>query len=393
MIRRTYFARLAGSALASLLLFSCGNAPKLTLTASDETLISGCVITVRARDAGRADETSKIDWYVDGVKVPDAVHGDLDLTREVSEPTAITVAAKPSGRIGAKKTTIAIRAAPVPFKNPLASDYEFTKDPVIARGNDVFVDPGAIAYGEGKFYASLNAIRREPELHSSYAESADGVTWTRSDEPEKDTLSIGLVAKAIGVRPNNVHSGSLILDRGEWTLYFTATNAGDYFYGNVFRATAAQPNGPWKIDAAPVLGALGNDWYKGDQGLPQIFKVSDTEYRLYYATRKGAVALARSSDGIHFVKDDKPVAYALLPTIAKTDWGWVMISNDTIYLSLDGISWQRYAQKLFSAKDLEDRESITPMVTALLVHGGEFRYYLEGMTKTNSNVFLISWAE
>ncbi|HNY21402.1 MAG TPA: hypothetical protein PKO22_04550 [Treponemataceae bacterium] len=395
MKRHYSLCLIAGWISACLMFLSCGNAPSLTLTASSDTLLSGCVITVRAQaqDSGASDDTRKIDWYIDGVKVPDATQSDLELTREVSEPTTIIVSAKPAGRIGAARASITIKARPVPFKNPLASDYEFTESPVIARGDNQYLDPGAIAFREGKFHASFNAIGKYPEIHFGHAESANGVEWTKTASAREETLTLDLVAKAIGVKPSNIHSGSLLFDKGEWTLYFTAANAGDFFYGNVFRATSANPKGPWEIDGTPVLGAAGNDWFKGDQGLPQIFKFSDSEYRLYYATRKGAVGLARSSNGRKFVKDDKPIANVLHPAIAKAAWGWVMVSNDTVYLSLDGIAWQRYKNRLFSTADLDARKIKNLMITCLCVQNGRFYYFLEGSTSTDSNVYLISWAE
>ncbi len=395
MKRQTTMFSILGCVLGCLLAVSCGRAPKLTLTASSDTLLSGCVVSVRAQvqDDAIADEAPIIDWYIDGVRVPDESQADIDFTREVTEPATIVVSAKPAGRFGAPRTSIAIRAVPVPFRDPLTSDYEFTESPVIARGENQYLDPGAIAFRDGKFHAVFNAIARYPEIHFGHALSPDGIEWKINAPIRENAMTIDTVAKAIGIKPRNVHAGSIFFENGEWLLFFTAANAGDFFYGNVFRASAASADGPWKIDPTPVLGAVGNDWFKGDQGLPQIFKLSDTKYRLYYATRKGAVGLARSIDGKSFVKDDAPIANALLPAIEKTSWGWVMISNNTIYLSLDGLAWQRYARPLFSAKDLETRKITNLMVTSLRARNGRYYYFLEGSTTTNSDVYLISWEE
>jgi hypothetical protein len=326
-------------------------------------------------------------------RIPNEDGDTVRITRRTDENTAIVVKVRYIKGFARAEATTKISIEPVPFRDPHESGLAFSEKPVITRGKDQLLDPGTMLWDGEKFRTIYNAIARNYEIYFGYAESDDGVTWRRMNTVSAPLLDKAAVASVVGIKPNNIHARTLRRERGEWALYFTAVNAGDFFFGNIFRATAKKPEGPWTIDHEPCFPGTMDAWFSGDRGLPQVFDSGNGALRMFCATRSGGLVIAETDDSNRFAVTGPEIPGLFHPAIAKTSWGWVMASEEKIYLSLDGRSWHRYECDLFSRKDLADRGIENLYITALVERDGEFRYYIEGMDESRSNVWLIQWGD
>lgn len=381
--------------LGALSLFGCRQGPAVTLTPENAETLSGCVVTFRANvdPPVSADDTGRFSWFVDGERVPDEHDDMMGVSRKTGERTSIAVTVRYAKGIARSEATARVSITPVPFRDPRECGLAFSERPVIARDADQLVDPGAMAWDDGMMRTVYNAIASDNAIYFGYAESEDGLAWKRMNGISNPLHDKASVARAIGVKPNNIHARTLRREETGWVLYFTAANAGDYFFGNVFRATAKEPAGPWTIDPAPCFPGTMENWFSGDRGLPQVFDAGNGGLRMYCATRSGGLVLAETTGPGKFTVTAPAAPGLFLPAIAKTSWGWVLASGERLYLSVDGRSWHRYASDLYSPKDLDDRGIESVMITALVEHEGKYRYYFEGMSDSQSDVWLIRWGD
>jgi len=381
--------------LGALSFFGCTKAPTVTLTPDSAITLSGCVVTLRAtvNPSVPAGTSGKFSWFVNDERIPNEDGDTVRISRRTEEKAAIVVKVRYIKGFARAEATANISIEPVPFRDPHESGLTFSEKPVIARGEDQLVDPGTMLWDGEKFRTVYNAIAKNYEIYFGYAESDDGVTWRRMNTVSAPLLDKVAVASAVGIKPNNIHARTLRRERDGWALYFTAVNAGDYFFGNTFRATAKEPAGPWTIDPAPCFPGTMETWFSGDRGLPQVFDLGNGKLRMFCATRTGGLILAEADQAGRFTVTGPAIPGLFHPAIAKTSWGWVMASEEKIYLSIDGRSWHRYAIDLFSQKEIEERGIENLAITALVEHNGKFRYFIEGMAESRSNVWLIQWGD
>ena len=379
--------------LGALSLIACRRAPTVALTPDSATTLSGCVVTLLAtvEPSVPAGTSGKFTWFVNDEIIPNEAGDTVRISRRADEKTAMAIKVRYAKAFARAEATANISIEPVPFRDPRESGLAFSEKPVIDRGENQLVDPGAMLWDGEKFRTVYNAIAKDYEIYFGYAESDDGVTWRRMNTVSTPLLDKAAVASVVGIKPNNIHARTLRRERDGWALYFTAVNAGDFFFGNIFRATAKKTEGPWTIDPEPCFPGTMDAWFSGDRGLPQVFDSGNGAVRIFCATRTGGLILAEADKAGRYTVTGPEIPGLFHPAIAKTSWGWVLASEEKIYLSLDGRSWHRYAIDLFSRKDLETRGIVTLYITALVERDGEFRYYIEGMDESRSNVWLIQW--
>jgi len=191
--------------------------------------------------------------------------------------------------------------------------------------------------------------------------------------------------------------------------------------GDIGRATAPSPLGPWAVDANPVLepGPVGV-WDYLQLEWPSVVKDGE-EYRMYYGvkTKDGyAISFATSTDGIKWRKYNDPETteeqfaesdpvfttradweYNTVnrPRVVKSPDGWVMIyqagnSVETrgLAVSNDGIHWERYSGNPIFKKEVFPIPNAKTWDTNLLYQDGTYYYFMELGSLKATNLYLTT---
>ncbi|MBX3084889.1 MAG: hypothetical protein KF716_24855 [Anaerolineae bacterium] len=308
-------------------------------------------------------------------------------------------------------------------------------DPVIAHHtwpawDGTYTDPGAVVVHDGKFYMFRNGFKAWPaSVQIGYAVSDDGLTWT---EPSADPVLMSADVPFAGVAA--LASSAVVLEDGTWVLYFYTwtTKASTTSPGVIGRATAAHPEGPWKVDAAPVLvpGNKGT-WDSRQVSAPRVVQTA-TGFVMYYAGTSGdlrttsRIGLATSTDGITWVKYNDPATTDALyaesdpimtpdtdhlpalkmvhqPAVVQTPDGWVMIYRyvDTtivgnqmvlsVATSVDGIHWTYDSRdRLWTSLQMPTKKSF--WYTALAYNTGTYYLYIEGENGSYTDIYVATFA-
>jgi predicted GH43/DUF377 family glycosyl hydrolase len=203
-----------------------------------------------------------------------------------------------------------------------------------------YTDPGAVVYHDGQFHIFRNAFRGWPApVQIAYMTSPDAVTWTEmSDAPVLTTDDVPFAQQAA------LASSVIVEDDGTWALYFYTWNNSTFERGGgeVGRATASDPLGPWTVDPEPVLspGSEGS-WDEYMVNGPTVLCDGDDGYVMYYAGY-GKIGMATSPDGIAWTKYDDPatsdVPFAESdPILVVTeDWEGMFIQHPRVQQTPDG---------------------------------------------------------
>jgi len=225
-------------------------------------------------------------------QTPAATNAPGSATATASQPSAVAGTAEPS-------------------ESPPALFHIVGTEPVIARSK--FADrgavlPGAVTVGaDGTYHAWVIAFADTPgtqEVH--YLTSTDGVAWTEAEDASLEGVSDGLGNP--GAMPTSV-----LEEADGWTMYLVGTLATEQQGGDIWRATAPAPGGPWTRTKEPVVrrGEAGS-WDAGGLDFPAVVPTA-TGYTMFYSgiesttTTGGAIGRATSTDGIAWTKGDAPV--------------------------------------------------------------------------------------
>lgn len=218
-----------------------------------------------------------------------------------------------------------------------ASLFHFYEgNPVLQHSNNPswdkqFIDPGGMVYHDGMFHMFFNGINGFPApVGVGYATSPDGYQWTRqTNEP---VLSAKALSDTNFPGSNLFVTSALVEPDGTWILYFyTLSGNGFMGPGEIGRATAPAPTGPWTIEPDPVLnpGPSGS-WDDIQVSGPNVLKTDDV-YMMYYDAlgngRISMIGMATSSDGVHWEKyndpaTDDPAFAESDPVLRVSDDGW-----------------------------------------------------------------------
>ena len=244
-------------------------------------------------------------------------------------------------------TPAATRPGDIPATTPLPNAipteqldrslfHFYEGNPVLQQSNNPkwdnqFIDPGAMVYHDGLFHMFYNGINGFPApVGVGYATSSDGYHWTRqTNEP---VLSAEALSDTNLSGSNLFATSALVEPDGTWTLYFYTLRGSTFMGpGEIGRATAPDPTGPWTIDSDPVLNpGPSGDWDEIQVSAPNVLK-TESGYLMYYdALGKGGnsmIGMATSSDGVHWQKhNDSSTADAPFaesdPVLMPGEDGW-----------------------------------------------------------------------
>lgn len=260
--------------------------------------------------------------------------------------------------------------------------------------DSAYIDPGTVVFHDGSYHMFYVAIPRWPHpLAIGYAKSADGMSWDRqADRPILTHEQTGpLEATSI------MSTSSLVTDDGTWVLFFTSVASGENFYGDILRATAPGPLGPWEVDPEPALSPGPKGAWDGVAVGDASVVRTENGYVMYYAgfgnfhdggfsSKRANIGMATSQDGLVWTKYDDPETDGALfsssdpvlsasvddtdwdsfrlvdPNVQQTQEGWTMVYRGASFdsamavglaVSSDGISWERASeQPIITKKDI-----------------------------------------
>ena len=277
------------------------------------------------------------------------------------------------------------------------------------------VEPGAVLHHEGQFHLFFNGLANWPAPNAiGYATSPDGLTWTLAqDEPILDTSQTAVPGFTFFV------SSALVEADGTWVLYFyTLDEPHDQAIGNIGRATAPAPTGPWTVDKEFLLTpGLAGSWDAHRVTQPSVVQTSDG-YVMYYAGFTDGsshtlrqIGLATSADGRLWTKHPTPVLTIATgdawddqrifqPHVVRTDEGWLMLYKANkgflqgqgygLALSKNGIDWVKY-----DGNPLIDSTNLSGFTynwfADLLYHDNTLYIFIELLRGRTSDVNVIAF--
>jgi predicted GH43/DUF377 family glycosyl hydrolase len=339
-----------------------------------------------------------------------------DPTLTALPPTSTSVPSNPL-----EKPTPTHLPNAIPTAELGASLFQFYEgNPVLQHSGDVkwdaiFIDPGGMVYHNGMFHMFFNGISGFPApVGVGYATSTDGYQWTRQgNEP---VLRASQLKGSHLIGSNLFVTSAMVEQDGTWVLYYYTLSGGSFNGpGDIGRATASSPTGPWMIDAEPVLspGATGA-WDEVQVSSPNVLK-TETGYLMYYDGHGNGttsmIGMATSSDGFHWAKYNDPATTdpalaesdpvvtvsnagwdstrVIDPNVVQTSDGWLMIYLATTgsgkfsgtdfsfgaASSTDGIHWEKSTQNPILSNKEHTQWSATYLATLLHVENTYFLYF------------------
>ena len=267
---------------------------------------------------------------------------------ETAEPTAIPeLLASPTSESAVPSQ------APAATEKVNSSLFQFHEEnPVLPHRarpswDSQFIDPGAMVYHQGQFHMFFNGISRFPApVGVGYATSIDGFEWTR--QSEEPVLSAEAMNSTNLLGSNLFVTSALVEPDGTWILYFyTLGDTGFNGAGEIGRATAPAPTGPWTLDPEPVLSPGPNGaWDDIQVAGPNVLKSGDTYLMYYDAAGDGSqsmIGMATSMDGVQWEKHNDPAtedqAFAESdPVLEVSSEGWdsKRVIDPNVIVTLEG---------------------------------------------------------
>jgi hypothetical protein len=185
-----------------------------------------------------------------------------------------------------------------------------------------------------------------------HATSSDGLAWEIDETPALEELGLDLS------RPGPIPGSVIQASDGTWVMYLWGIPAPLSRGGEIYRATAESPAGPWVADPDPVLraGELGA-WDDSGIDFPAVVPMGGG-YLMLYGGLDGSdttrIGVATSDDGITWRKDPEPVLeagscgkpgaqYAATPRLMATAEGYLLLFDQdretAMATSPDGHDW------------------------------------------------------
>jgi len=267
-------------------------------------------------------------------------------------------------------------------------------DPVVTRTmtgiEQQYINPGAVIDHDGRLHMFANVFTAWPgHVDVPYLVSDDGAAWALAT-PEPVFSSDDTPSNHQGA---DVSTG-FVTDDGTWVLIIESVSS--IAPWDLYRATAARPEGPWTFDPVPILSAgAEGQWDAGGLHWPSVVRTADG-YALYYAgfdspRGSGAIGLATSVDGTTWTKHDGPVMVGEegwergrldRPRVAVTPDGFAMVyagaelTDRGLAWSDDGITWRRDGD-LPAIEQAHYPVNGRAWDAALIFRDGQLTYYLE----------------
>jgi hypothetical protein len=243
------------------------------------------------------------------------------------------------------------------------------------------------------------------------ARSTDGRTW--SIDPAPVDIDLGMALAPPGAVP-----GAALQDAdGTWQLYGWAAEATDRTSFETWRATAAEPEGPWAVADADVRVLPAGPVGAWDDHTAAVSAILPTEngLELWYEGQRagrsvrGGIGYATSTGGVTWARHDGPVlgrggcgpataAAALGPQVWRRGDGYLMLfvgsaspSDKPDVLgatSEDGIHWACTGTVLLRATDIPGSRGIESIQGTTL--DGEPVLLVESLTDRGSEIWLAT---
>jgi len=323
--------------------------------------------------------------------------------------------------------TLSPTSTPIPTEVPPSIQFEsayftFQGDdpsiPIVTHNpstemENLYINPGAVLFHEGRFHMFFNSFTNWPGIvQIGYMTSDDGQHWQMvQDTPVYTTDQIPFGDDKADI------SSVLVMDDGTWVMYFHTVVDGE-----IGRATASSPLGPWTADEEPILkpGPDGS-WDQRGLGWPSVVR-NGSEYFMYYGAQSRtsyAIGLATSSDGILWTKYNEPettdekFAESDPVLVSEAKWesikldrprvtlspdGFVLIyqggtalENRGLAVSEDGIHWYKHPSNPIISQNMFPISSAKTWDTSLLYHDGTYYYIMEIGSLSGTNLYLASY--
>lgn len=304
-------------------------------------------------------------WHlkVDGLNNNNLVvyTGETDVEVQANFISQVNLTLNPSSTgLGSIQINVNWGVTPVvtfPFK-------DYANNPILLPGFSVWdndIRDANVIFDEGKYKMYYTSLKQNGQGAISYAESMDGLTWTR---PYPQPLIYPGGSNTLSWDAKCITSGAIIKNDGMYYLFFHGFS---------------DPYGPWGIGLAtsmdginwvkrpnPILGVTSGDEY---QIIPTSVIRWGNQFLLYYTTRNYPsykTCVATSTDLINWTKyPGNPIVTASAP------WEGIMVSSSSViadgdsllmvYSSLqgnktyfgiatstDGFTWVKSATPVFS---------------------------------------------
>ena len=311
-------------------------------------------------------------------------------------------------------------------------------NPVLQQSNNcqwdcLYIDPGAMVYQGGTFHMFFNGIYGFPiPVGVGYATSTDGYHWTR--QVSEPVLSAKALSGSNLMGSNLFVTSALVEDDGTWVVYFYTLSGGTFNGpGDIGRATAPAPTGPWTIDPDPMLSpGPSGAWDEVQVNAPNVLKTADGYVMYYDAHGNGTtsmIGMATSSDGVHWQKYNDPSTNdptfvesdpvlkvsaegwdstrVIDPNVIQTPNGWEMIYLATsgsgkftqgdfsfgAASSPDGIQWAKSDRNPVLSNQDHSQWSQAFLATLLYVDGTYFLYFdFVTPSARGTNVYLATYS-
>jgi hypothetical protein len=218
-----------------------------------------------------------------------------------------------------------------------------------------YINPGAIIEAAGTYHMFANVFSVWPgKMDIAHLTSTDAVTWkAASREPVLTSEHVPFADPGMDV------STGFVASDGTWVLLIESVSVAKPWV--IGRATAPGPDGPWTVDADPILTAGPADAFDaGGVAWPTVVPTADG-FAMYYTAfdrprGTGVIARATSPDGRTWTKGTRPVLTAEAtwehgkldrPRVVQTDGRYLMVyagavlTDRGIAWSDDGITWRR----------------------------------------------------
>lgn len=275
---------------------------------------------------------------------------------------ASTVPTASTGTAATAAATVGPSPSPTP-PPPVTKRFEIAPDSVVDTAllstDDLYVNPGAVLEADGVLHMFPNSFSKWPgRMRIPHLTSTDGIEWTL--DPKADPLDTDLEGAFPMADPGIDVSTGFIADDGTWVLLFE--NVANLNPWKTYRMTAPSPQGPWIVDAAPVIDiGSGSQFDAAGVQWPSVVRIGD-RWAAYYAGITGAgrgmgkIGVAFSDDGVTWTKHPEPVLEATerwefrsldRPRVVATPDGLVMLytaldlNRRGLATSTDGITWTK----------------------------------------------------
>ncbi len=194
-----------------------------------------------------------------------------------------------------------------PFTAPVVATL-LDQEPIVGPADgEKWTNPGWMIVHGGTLHMFRNSFSAWPgDSVTHLLTSTDGgATWTERPDPVWTNEDV-----PFGDGGNAFFMTGHVADDGTWSAYYYVYN-GPTSRGEIGRATAPAPAGPWTSDPQPAIepGPDGT-WDEVNVGEPEV-AVTEAGWFLWYSGRGDdgttSIGLATSEDGVMWTKHDDPM--------------------------------------------------------------------------------------